>query len=94
MKKHDYYKYAVIKNKVRDKNMNMQISASAIDRVLIMNEVCKVTGLSKPTIYRLMKQSLFPRQLKIGIEAVGWLESDLVKFINKRASQQITTKGA
>jgi|SaaInlLV_10m_DNA_3_1039740.scaffolds.fasta_scaffold07303_3 prophage regulatory protein len=39
------------------------------------------TNLSVATIYRLMSKGLFPKQIKMGIRSVGWLESDIDDFI-------------
>lgn len=42
------------------------------------------TGLSRPTIYRLMAAGQFPRSRKLsgaGRSAVGWLDSDIEAWI-------------
>lgn len=39
------------------------------------------TNLSVATIYRLMSKDLFPKQIKMGMRSVGWLESDIDDFI-------------
>lgn len=59
---------------------------SNIDRVLRLSEVKIVTGLSKASIYRLMHDSDFPKPFKIGLKAVGWRESVLVDYINKKST--------
>lgn len=48
------------------------------------NEVQKRTGFSKAWIYRLMKNNEFPKQVKIGVRAVGWIESEINDFIDKK----------
>ena len=42
------------------------------------------TGLSKPSIYRLMKEGRFPKSIKISERAIGWLETDIEAFIQSR----------
>jgi prophage regulatory protein len=52
--------------------------------IIRLPEVCRRTGVTKPTIYRLMAAGNFPRAKKIGIRAVGWVESDIDKWIASR----------
>lgn len=67
-----------------------------LSRVLRMTDVCAKTGLCASTIYVLISRGIFPRpfQLVPGGRAVGWLESDLDKYLNcrKASSQQSLTK--
>lgn len=39
------------------------------------------TGLSRTTIYKRIADGTFPKPIKIGVRAVGWLESDIDAFI-------------
>lgn len=41
------------------------------------------TGLSRSSIYLKISKGTFPKQIHIGIRAVGWLESDINDFIQK-----------
>ena len=43
--------------------------------------VCKVTGLSKPSIYRMMKEGNFPSAKKLNERAVGWISTDVTDWI-------------
>lgn len=43
------------------------------------------TTLSEPSIYRLMKQGVFPRPIKIGNRAVAWIAAEVEAFISSRA---------
>ena len=47
-------------------------------------EVCEKVGLSKPSIYRLMKLGKFPQSRKISERATGWIESEIDDFILSR----------
>lgn len=49
-------------------------------------EVLSRTGLSRSTIYSLIKTGQFALPIKLGARAVGWLESDVVDFIESRIS--------
>lgn len=42
------------------------------------------TTLSEPSIYRLMKQGLFPKPIKIGHRAVAWKSTEVESFIDTR----------
>lgn len=41
-------------------------------------------GLSKTQIYALMAEGNFPRPVKIGARAVGWVEADIAAWINQK----------
>lgn len=42
------------------------------------------TGLSRSTIYQYIKDGVFPKPVPLGLRAVGWLESDVSKWIATR----------
>ncbi|MGA4421493.1 helix-turn-helix transcriptional regulator [Ralstonia nicotianae] len=54
------------------------------NRILRIKQVMEITGLAKPTIYLHMKQGTFPKQIKLGPKAAGWLHSDVQSWINSR----------
>jgi len=43
------------------------------------------TGLSRSTIYVMMAEGEFPKSLKLGKRAVGWLETDIDAWLNARS---------
>ena len=47
-------------------------------------EVKAKTGFGRSTIYALMASGEFPRSIRIGARAVGWLESDIDQWIETR----------
>ena len=53
-------------------------------KVLRINQVIEMIGLSKASIYRLAKLGKFPKSFKIGISAVGWLQSEIEMWIAER----------
>lgn len=61
------------------------MTASAPARILRKPEVMARTGLSKSTIYQLVKSRRLKAPIKLGARAVGWLESDIEEFIADRA---------
>ncbi|WP_084813532.1 helix-turn-helix transcriptional regulator [Desulfogranum japonicum] len=46
-------------------------------RILRMDQVLERVGLGKSTIYERIKEGTFPRQIKLGQRAVGWLEHEV-----------------
>ena len=46
-------------------------------------EVEKITGLSRTTIYRLMRSGKFPTPIKMGLKTVRWKMSELEEYIER-----------
>ena len=44
---------------------------------LRINDVCRVTGLPRATIYEMVGKGKFPRQVRLSPRAVGWLQSEI-----------------
>ena len=55
-----------------------------LDKILRINEVAYITGLSIPSIYRLRKLGQFPNSIKVGLKAIGWYESEIEAFLQSR----------
>lgn len=55
-------------------------------KVLRLPQVCEMTGLGKTMIYRLEAADEFPKRIKIGLRAVGWLEVEVKSWIVNRAA--------
>ena len=49
--------------------------------LLNISEVKKITKLSKPTIYRLMKYGEFPRPKQLSSNRVAWRNSDVDNWL-------------
>jgi len=64
-----------------------------MDKVLRLPEVIRSTGLARSTIYKLIAEKNFPKQIPLGVKSVGWLESDIEKWIQERVSKRIINKG-
>lgn len=46
------------------------------------------TGLSRSSIYALMAAGKFPRPIRIGGRAVGWLETDIAEYQQRRIAER------
>lgn len=47
-------------------------------------EVERLTGLSRSTIYRLMAENEFPRQIKLTAKASAWAEDEITDWLASR----------
>lgn len=55
-----------------------------VPRILRRQLVEAQTGLSRSKIYDLVAREQFPRPIKIGARAVGWIEADIAAWINQK----------
>jgi len=49
--------------------------------IIRLPEVLQTVGLSRASIYRLMKLGQFPQQVRLGMKAVGWLRVEVEQWI-------------
>lgn len=54
------------------------------EKILRLPQVISITGLSPATLARYEQADKFPRRRKIGVRAVGWLESEIVGWLNQQ----------
>ena len=64
-------------------------------RILRLPSVRERTGLSRSSIYLRISEGRFPRPISLGERAVGWLESEITAWLNRRieASRQAGPRG-
>jgi prophage regulatory protein len=53
-------------------------------QLLRLSDVTKLTGLSRATIYRLMKEGSFPSSKRLSERAVAWVASDVKTWAEDR----------
>ena len=53
-------------------------------RILRLNDVRKLIGLHKSTIYRLIKQKEFPAPIQLGPNSTGFLREEIEEWIANR----------
>lgn len=53
-------------------------------KVLRLRDVKERTGLAKSTVYKKIGEGEFPKQFSLSGRSVGWLESDVNKWIGER----------
>lgn len=54
------------------------------EALLRLPEVKRLCGLSRSEIYRRMRANEFPRSVPLGVRAVAWPRSSILKFIDAR----------
>jgi prophage regulatory protein len=64
-------------------------------RIIRRRQVQEITGLKKSAIYAMEKEG-FPKRVKLGVKAVGWVESEVADWVDGRvkASRQPGVEGA
>jgi prophage regulatory protein len=53
-------------------------------QILRLPQVCQRTGLCRSMIYQLEAEHQFPRRIKIGVRAVGWIEEEVREWLTQR----------
>ena len=53
-------------------------------RIVRLREVMARTGLSRSTIYVWVAEGRFPKPVPLGARSVGWIESELEKWLRDR----------
>jgi prophage regulatory protein len=52
--------------------------------ILRLPEVKRTTGYSRSSIYSQIAQGTFPKPVRLGKRAVGWLESEIQEWLQRR----------
>jgi prophage regulatory protein len=53
-------------------------------RILRRDEVERIVGLKKSSIYAMMARGEFPQQVRIGRKAVGWPSTEIHEWVAQR----------
>lgn len=59
--------------------------------IIRLPEVMKRTGLARSTVYKMIADKMFPKQISLGLKSVGWLEKDVENWILERITQSSAT---
>jgi len=60
-------------------------------RILRRKQVEEVTGLSRSTLYKFIKEGLFPQPISLGSRAVGWIDSEVNLWVSNRIAASRST---
>jgi prophage regulatory protein len=66
--------------------------STAVGHVLRLQAVVRTTGLGRSTIYRMEAAGQFPQRIKLGLRAVGWIESEVQAWLAARANGRDAAK--
>ena len=61
-------------------------------RLIRLKEVMYLTGLSRATIYRYMRDGIFPLSLSLGGGAIAWSEQEICSWIAGKIEKGIQSK--
>jgi prophage regulatory protein len=61
---------------------------SNTSKIVRLPAVQALTGLGRDSIYRLIRQGQFPRQIKISERASGWYEHEVLEHNARRAARR------
>lgn len=62
---------------------------TAGERLIRIDEVLHICGLSRSSIYSSIQKGEFPAQVKLSRKASGWLYSEVLAWVNTRASDRL-----
>ena len=62
----------------------IEMTALEERRFCRLPDVLKLTGMSRSTIYVWISEGHFPKPYRLGLRAVGWLESDVAEWLDSR----------
>ena len=51
-------------------------------------ELCELFGISSTTLYRRVREGVFPRPIQVSENVVGWLSADVEKWFNDLVKNQ------
>ncbi|OLQ88018.1 DNA-binding protein [Vibrio panuliri] len=57
-------------------------------RLIRLNEVLDMTGLSRSSMYRFIEDNQFPLQVQLGGRAVAWVECEVQEWIRQRVESR------
>ncbi|MFT6402334.1 MAG: prophage regulatory protein [Glaciecola sp.] len=75
---------------IKTKSTNCNLSTTNIssdDRIIRFKELKDKIGLSRSHIHNLISKGKFPKQIKLGDRASGWLESQVTEWLNHRIAE-------
>ncbi|NDJ56703.1 AlpA family transcriptional regulator [Enterobacteriaceae bacterium 4M9] len=66
----------------------MPVSDAVQERFLRLPEVMHLCGLSRSTLYDLIRKNAFPQQVTLGGKNVAWLQSEVTAWMAERIAQR------
>lgn len=63
-------------------------------RIMRQDEVERITGLSRTTIWRMERRGDFPERRQLAPNAVGWLAEEVEEWIRERPTVKAQARGS
>ncbi len=60
------------------------------NKFLRLPEVTNLTGYSRSSIYSKMSEGTFPKSIKLGPRAIGWLQRDIEAWMYTRVTESLS----
>jgi prophage regulatory protein len=57
-------------------------------RIMRLKEVIEKTGLAKTTVYSLISQGKFPKQIELGVRSVGWVDTEVDEWLEAKIAHR------
>ena len=71
----------------------MELQTATADRLIRIDEVLHICGLSRSALYASIQKGEFPVQVKLSKKASAWLYSEIIAWVNERvASRKIAQR--
>ncbi|MGJ7916117.1 helix-turn-helix transcriptional regulator [Massilia sp. LXY-6] len=71
----------------------METQSSIADRLIRIDEVLHICGLSRSSLYASIQRGEFPVQVKLSKKSSAWLYSEVQAWVNARAANRhVVTK--
>lgn len=58
------------------------------ERLIRLNEVMRITGLSRSRIYQYISEDKFPDNVSLGGRSVAWVESEIYRWVDSVIRQR------
>jgi prophage regulatory protein len=52
------------------------------NKIIKLTDVQNITTFSRSTIYRLISQGKFPKQIKLSERSAGWIEQEVLDYLD------------
>jgi len=52
------------------------------NKIIKLTDVQNITTFSRSTIYRLISQDKFPKQIKLSERSAGWIEQEVLDYLD------------
>ena len=60
-------------------------------KIIKLPEVIAITTLSRASVYRLITDGKFPKQVKLSTRACAWVEQDVLNWLNDRINSRCSS---